>query len=340
MADNIAPWPCGLIACDNCGTDLKPDLSSVTPSNNWRCPTCNRWWKQSEILFLSGHTSPEATGLTGQSRAFFDTHALATPNRALHDQYVLRMEAMANYDYLTRSVELAASTRAKTVVEIGCGDGRGLHALQSNNPTLNLVGIEVAREKLISAANTISGDAITNPTQRLALIDCHGDRIPIGNDTVDLVLMLHVLHHAGNLRLVGEAARVLRPGGTLFVVDLSDRNPLVLMLRFAWRYLPSNLRNRFDREYTVAGNAPPVKLVNPSSLNATASMHGLQLCATEDDGLFAFLFVYFLIAIPALRSQEALILLNYLRMIERLLLIYTPARHLAVGVARVWTKPS
>jgi len=246
------------------------------------------------------------------------------------------MEEIANYNYVARSVELAATLGAETVIEIGCGDGRTLCAIQSNNPNIKLIGVDVSRETVICASEALTSFKDPEIAEGIALLDCHGNRVPIASNSADLVLLLHVLHHAGDLTLIREAARILRPGGILFVVDLSNRNPLVLILRLLWRFLPTNLRRRFDREYTVRDEAPPVRLVSPNQLNQFASSECLSLIMMEDDGLFAFIFTYILYALPPLRRPFALLILKTLRKMELAFVRRTPARHFAEGIARAW----
>ena len=292
---------------------------------------------RSGIVFLVGHAATGPTGLTGQSQAFFNTHALGTSEEVSLDPFIARMEALANYDYVARAVSIAAEEGARTVVEIGCGDGRTLRALHKSDPKLKLVGIDVAREKIVRAAEALQAVNGHDEPGDIALIECQGEALPISSVSADLVLILHVLHHAGDLSLLREAARILRPGGTVFVVDISNRNPLAIFTRALWKYLPREIQRRFDREYTVDDAAPPVRLLSPKILEDAASGLGLQPKLVEDEGLFAFLFVYLLTAISALRTPLALRLLRLLCSIEQWLVRQPLARNLAVGIARTWT---
>jgi SAM-dependent methyltransferase len=337
MSVNLITWPLGILACDSCGTILKPDLGSSSAHLEWRCSTCQRWWEQSGLTLLSGHATAASSDLIGESQAFFNTHALTGDEGSVPDPFILHMEHIANYDYVARSVALATDLGARTVVEFGCGDGRTLRALHENDPSMRLVGVDVAREKLIQAENAFQFQGYHPTFRNVALIQCQGDVVPIARDSADLVLILHVLHHAGDLALVSEAARILRPGGTMFVVDISDTNPLVTITRIIWKYLPSIVRRQFNREYNVNGEAPIVQLVNPVILENFALRRNFRLSTSEDDGLFAFLFCYLLIAAPMFRRPFALHLLRCLRATERFLIRRTCARHWAAGIARIWT---
>lgn len=115
-------------------------------------------------------------------------------------------------------VERAAELGLETAIDLGCGDGRNLLALQRGG--LAVAGLDIAPEALArtdarlrrggSPAHLVVGDVTA---------------LPFASASVDLVTALDV---AGQIpeptALLAEAARVLRPGG-LFVAnffDLSD----------------------------------------------------------------------------------------------------------------------
>jgi SAM-dependent methyltransferase len=52
--------------------------------------------------------------------------------------------------------------------------------------------------------------------------------VPVAADTFDVVYIQHVLHHIGDVeRALGEARRVLKPGGLLFLIETIEDSPII-----------------------------------------------------------------------------------------------------------------
>ncbi|MBW7851120.1 MAG: metalloregulator ArsR/SmtB family transcription factor [Rhodospirillales bacterium] len=102
------------------------------------------------------------------------------------------------------------------LLDIGTGTGRMLEIMAPH--VQRGIGIDESREMLAVARHNL---------ERAGLRHClvrHGDmyQLPLANDSVDAVTIHQVLHYAENPQVVvAEAARVLRPGGRLAVVDFA-----------------------------------------------------------------------------------------------------------------------
>lgn len=326
-------WLNGLLACDDCGTTLEP--SDRGPQ--MQCLKCGNHWQTDGLTFTAQHMS-SLDGLDKTSRAFFDTHSSAESNLVTINTYLKTLYQIANFDYVEYASALAAKLDSISIVEIGCGDGRTINRLRKNHPSRNIIGIDVSSEKLNEAAY----ESLMSPPQSrdasVAFVQCLGRRVPIVSEMADLVLLLHVLHHTEGLLLVDECARILKPGGTLLIVDISSRNPFNLATRALWFFLPSFIRTFFNQEYIVDGQAPPARLVSPTSLTKKARLAGLKAGLIEDDGLFAFLLVYLILIVPFLQKPYMLLVLTLLRRFERFLLRTTPASYFAIGLTRTYQK--
>jgi len=107
--------------------------------------------------------------------------------------------------------DLAALPDAGCVLEIGCGAGRILEHLAAARPQLRLFGVDVSAEMIRLAQARLSER--TNVT----LLRSDGSSLDLFPDaTFDLVYSALVLQHLPGAvfrRYLGEAARVLRPGG-------------------------------------------------------------------------------------------------------------------------------
>ncbi|MBI5443509.1 MAG: methyltransferase domain-containing protein [Deltaproteobacteria bacterium] len=124
------------------------------------------------------------------------------------------------------------------ILDVGCGTGTLLLLAKESCPETLLAGLDpdpailtIARRKALRAGVSVSlvrGDAV---------------RLPHPDGAFDRVLTSFMLHHLTSeekLRALGEARRVLRPGGELHVLDFGrPRGPLAvaasLLLRFAER---------------------------------------------------------------------------------------------------------
>lgn len=99
-----------------------------------------------------------------------------------------------------------------TVLDIGCGTG----AAVAEYATLgcSVIGADPSPAMLAKARERLG------PEADLRVVD--GERLPVEDGCIDLVLVSLVLHSVSNEDAVGllrEAARVLRPGGRILVVD-------------------------------------------------------------------------------------------------------------------------
>lgn len=140
-------------------------------------------------------------------------------------------EELVRAAYLDRPVEVAARRyhaseewraigaflppHTGTALDLGAGNGIASYALARDGWTV------VALEPDPSV--TVGSGAIRSlaATEGLAIsvIDGAGEAIPLPDASVDLVFARQVLHHARDLRgLCREAARVLRPGGTMLAL--------------------------------------------------------------------------------------------------------------------------
>ncbi|RXK49268.1 class I SAM-dependent methyltransferase [Halorientalis pallida] len=133
---------------------------------------------------------------------------------------------VAIFDRIARLYDLKPATRRKKlapalamadrdverVLDVGGGTGQGVRAL--NVPTG--VVVDAAPGMLAEARDHgvagVRGDA---------------SRLPVGDESVDAVLILDALHHMATPRAVlGEAARVLRPGGVLVCLEFDPTTVL------------------------------------------------------------------------------------------------------------------
>ena len=104
------------------------------------------------------------------------------------------------------------------VLEVGSGGGFNAETLLRRFPSWRLTATDYDAEMVELAARRLArfGDRV-----RLNQADATALRYP--DASFDVVLSIGVLHHVGAWeKALAEAARVLRPGGSLLAVDLLD----------------------------------------------------------------------------------------------------------------------
>jgi SAM-dependent methyltransferase len=94
--------------------------------------------------------------------------------------------------------------------------------------------------------------------ERVQLARAHGPvmlasglQLPLADESLDVVYVQHVLHHIGDVRqALREARRCLKPGGTLFLVETVEDNPII---RYGRRLYPKWLGDEINAPFTFAG---------------------------------------------------------------------------------------
>lgn len=159
-----------------------------------------------------------------ESRAFFDKVAI--------DWDALREEAQGHQSY----IELLAREVPPegTVLEVGCGTGSlltkvvprsGATIAVDNSPRM----LEQARKRLSKHASKVD--------LRLGTFE----HLPVGNNEVDLAVSHMVLHHVSDPRsALLDLARVVKPGGSVLIVDLVEHHNELMRTRYADLWLGFN----------------------------------------------------------------------------------------------------
>jgi len=115
--------------------------------------------------------------------------------------------------------DLLGGVTGGDLLDIGTGTGRVLEVLAPRFRRAH--GIDLSREMLAVARSNLERAQLDNCSVR------HADmyRLPFGEASFDAVTIHQVLHFAENPgSVITEAARVLRPGGTLLVVDFAPHD--------------------------------------------------------------------------------------------------------------------
>ena len=139
-------------------------------------------------------------------QAYVHGYTLAESAR-LRDQ-ATTLEALLHYD--------TAFPAGSTVLEAGCGVGAQTVPLARNSPGADITCIDVSAASLVEAEARVTGAGLPSPVFRQA--DIHA--LPFADACFDHVFVCFVLEHLPQpSRALAELQRVLRPGGTLTVIE-------------------------------------------------------------------------------------------------------------------------
>lgn len=124
-----------------------------------------------------------------------------------------------------------------TVLDLGCGPATQLALVARLNPATRFVGVDLSDEMLQRARRYVADSALANVELRqgdITRLDTFPDR------SVDAVMSTVVLHHLPDVealeRTFAQVARVLKPGGGLYIVDFGHLKSEKSIEYFAYQY--------------------------------------------------------------------------------------------------------
>jgi ubiquinone/menaquinone biosynthesis C-methylase UbiE len=115
----------------------------------------------------------------------------------------------------TETVDVAG----RHIVDVGCGGGEMIRSLRARGATA--VGIECAIARLEAAR-------AADPDHAGDYLEGVGEKLPLEDEIFDIATFFFSLHHVPMDRMkdaLGEATRVLKPGGHLYVAEPDATGP-------------------------------------------------------------------------------------------------------------------
>ncbi len=116
-------------------------------------------------------------------------------------------------------LKLLGNKPVDTLLDLGTGTGRLLQLLEG--VYRKAVGVDVSRDMLAVARTNLDKSGTSKATVR------HGDifNLPVEGQDFDLITIHQVLHFLADPQgAIVEAARVLRPGGRMVIIDLAPHS--------------------------------------------------------------------------------------------------------------------
>ena len=156
---------------------------------------------------------------------------------ALYDQLMTRA-----LGWLYRSVAnrvLATLPHGADVLDVGTGPGRLLVELATRRPDIHLTGIDPSADMVGHANRRLEKAALAIPGDiRVA----SAESLPFPDEAFDAVVSTLSSHHwADPAAAVAEQARVLRPGGVLWIFDLRAVAPATVTQAMATDFPPKSI---------------------------------------------------------------------------------------------------
>jgi ubiquinone/menaquinone biosynthesis C-methylase UbiE len=187
-----------------------------------------------------------------------EPEAMDTPDEAR--DYDLMDHAEVNARFVAEFLAAHGPSRGGEVIDIGTGPGRIPIALCRASPTARVLGIDLAENMLSRARNNVEAAGLSRRI-RLALADAKG--LTYGDGSFEGVISNTIVHHIPDpIPALSEMARLVAPGGTLFVRDLCR---------------PDDERTLATLVQTHAGNEPPAaRALFEASLHAALTVQEVR----------------------------------------------------------------
>lgn len=132
---------------------------------------------------------------------------------------------------LTARIEALGLGKGDRLIDIGCGEGRHCHGVQLLTEA-QAIGVDLDEASLALARERGAALAGKGPPAEFHFADASA--LPFGDASFDAAICSEVLEHVPDMAaLVGEAARVLKPGG-IYAVTV----PRAWPERICWKLAP------------------------------------------------------------------------------------------------------
>ena len=130
--------------------------------------------------------------------------------------------------------ELPISLHGKRALDLGCGDGRWSKVLHERGA--DVIAVDKSPEMLARVSQRKKGHEL----ERLTLLQADMQELPLPDTSIHLALASFCLMYFSNLEpIIGEIARVLVPGGSLFIAtNLVEIHPPALVHQLEGKVVP------------------------------------------------------------------------------------------------------
>ncbi|GAB4210370.1 MAG: class I SAM-dependent methyltransferase [Synechococcales cyanobacterium] len=191
--------------------------------------------------------------------AAYAVHARIWPEGGAQGDALLRQ----SYHRLLRG---SLSTSPQTIVDLGCSVGMSTQAMQAEFPQARVIGVDLSPYFLAVARHRTQAapmEWIHAPAEATGLPDA-------SVDLVSICLMVHELPQQATRQVLREAFRLLKPGGTLGLMDMNPGSPIyaqmppyiLTLLKSTEPYLDDYFRLDLEQAMVEAGFQRPTVEAN------------------------------------------------------------------------------
>jgi SAM-dependent methyltransferase len=107
---------------------------------------------------------------------------------------------------------------ARTLLELGIGVGAETRLIRARWPELRVLGVDISAHQLEHAAQVLGADL---PSGRVMIARASATALPFGDRAADAGFVCWLLEHVPDpVGVLRECARVVRPGGSVFVTEV------------------------------------------------------------------------------------------------------------------------
>ncbi len=168
--------------------------------------------------------------------------------------------------------EIAKIGLSGAVLDVGCGPGYLLKELNSHFPGLRLIGLDFNPDVLAIARKNLD-------CQQVMLVCGDASDIPFGSETIDVIISTGTFHHYLDAqKVLAEFFRTLKPGGTLFLMDLRRDCPRVFfwLIYVSHWFMPAPTRrtNGPRGSYWASYTLPEISRILSASPFKSVSIKG------------------------------------------------------------------
>jgi len=159
-----------------------------------------------------GWRPPKGAAVTNEGAEFLRAWHARFPGSTSAAFFPGRIVDDGRSSYAMLVDDVADLPDAKTVVDLGCGDGKLLELLAEQRPQLQLIGIDTSPEELALAR-------VRNLPENVRLVEADAAAMPLDDASADAAVCHMALMLFDNVsRVVAELARVIRPNGLFAAV--------------------------------------------------------------------------------------------------------------------------
>ena len=155
-----------------------------------------------------------------KSRAYFNAHRKSRLARGGYWR--------ADYRHVMKEIK---RFRPASLIDIGCGPGGFLCAVQKRFPDIQLNSLDLSEEMVRETQERLGPSAVA--------IVGDSEHMPLESEQYEIVTCNMSIHHYPHAQdAVNEMYRILKPGGTLLLNDMDCASPIRALANWAFPRLP------------------------------------------------------------------------------------------------------